>query len=104
LSGSRARSENSEGDSRMGEIWVEDTDESSVRIVGVPSEIRTGYLTHECRVLHFFICGTGVESSPLLLRPFIGLLYQPCMMDGDGCRAISGKVDCQGKPKYSEKT
>jgi hypothetical protein len=33
----------------------------------------------------------GVEPSPLLLRPFIGLLYQPWMMtDGDDCGAISG--------------
>jgi hypothetical protein len=26
---------------------------------------------------------TGVEPSPLLLRPFIGLLYQLWMIDGD---------------------
>jgi hypothetical protein len=29
-----------------------------------------------------------VEPSPLLLRPFIGLLYQSWMIDGDDCLAI----------------
>jgi hypothetical protein len=39
---------------------------------------------------HFlFIYGTEVERGPLLLRSFIGLLYQPWMIDGD-CGAISG--------------
>jgi hypothetical protein len=38
----------------------------------------------------FFICGAGVEPSPLLLRLFIGLLYQPLMIDGDDCGAVSG--------------
>jgi hypothetical protein len=31
-----------------------------------------------------------VEPGPLLLRLFIGLLYQPWMIDGDDCGAISG--------------
>jgi hypothetical protein len=35
-----------------------------------------------------FICGAGVEPSPLLLRPFIGLLYQPWMIHDDDCGAI----------------
>jgi hypothetical protein len=34
--------------------------------------------------------GAGVEPSPLLLRPFIDLLYQPWMIDGDDCGEISG--------------
>jgi hypothetical protein len=38
--------------------------------------------------LFFFFA--GVEPSPLLLRPFTGLLYQPWMTDGDDCGAISG--------------
>jgi hypothetical protein len=32
-----------------------------------------------------FTSGAGVESSPLLLRPFIGLLYQLWMTDCDDC-------------------
>jgi hypothetical protein len=39
-----------------------------------------------------FISGAGVEPSPLILRQFIGLLYQPWMIDADDCgpiRAIS---------------
>jgi hypothetical protein len=39
----------------------------------------------------FFNHGAGVQPSPLLLRPTIDLLYQPWMIDGDVCRAISGK-------------
>jgi hypothetical protein len=38
------------------------------------------------------------------LRPVVGLLYQPWMIDGDDCRAVSGMNAWQGKPKYSEKT
>jgi hypothetical protein len=30
-----------------------------------------------------FIYGAGVEPSPILLRAFIGLLYQPWMIVGD---------------------
>jgi hypothetical protein len=48
--------------------------------------------------------GAGVEPSPLLLRPFTSLLYQPRMIDGDDCGAISGMNEWQGKPKYSEET
>jgi hypothetical protein len=40
--------------------------------------------------LCLFTDGTGVELSPLLLRPFTGLLYRPWMIDGDDCGAISG--------------
>jgi hypothetical protein len=47
--------------------------------------------------------GAGVEPSLLLLRPFIGLLYQPWMIDGDDCGAISGMNEWQGKPKHSKK-
>jgi hypothetical protein len=53
---------------------------------------------------YLFICGAGVEPSPLLLRLFIGLLYQPCTIDGDDCEAISGMNEWQGKPTYSEET
>jgi hypothetical protein len=50
-----------------------------------------------------FIYGPGVEPSPLLLLPFIGLLIHPWMIDADDLRAISGMSDWQVKPKYSEK-
>jgi hypothetical protein len=36
----------------------------------------------------------------LLLRPFIGLLYQPWTADGDDFGAISGMSDCHGKAEY----
>jgi hypothetical protein len=45
-----------------------------------------------------------VEPSPLLLQPFIGLLYRPWMIDSVDCGAISGMNGWQGKPKYSEET
>jgi hypothetical protein len=45
-----------------------------------------------------FVSGVGVEISPLLLRQFNGLLYQPCVRDGDDCGAISGMNEWQGKP------
>jgi hypothetical protein len=45
---------------------------------------------------------TRVEPSPLLLQPLIGLLYQPRMIDGDDCVAISGMNEWQGKRMYSE--
>jgi hypothetical protein len=48
------------------------------------------------------IYGAGVEPSPL--RPFIGLLYQSCTIDGDGGGAIIARNQWQGKPKYSGKT
>jgi hypothetical protein len=32
----------------------------------------------------------GVEPSPLLLRPLIGLLYQLWMVDDDSCGASIG--------------
>jgi hypothetical protein len=51
-----------------------------------------------------FIYLDGVELSPLLLRPLIGLLYQPWIIDGDYCGALIGMNDLQGRPKYSEKT
>jgi hypothetical protein len=40
-----------------------------------------------------------VEPSPLLLRPFAGLLYQPWMTDDDDdddddCGAISERNEC----------
>jgi hypothetical protein len=51
-----------------------------------------------------FISRTGAEPRPLTLRPFIGLLCQPWIIDADDCGAISGENEQQGKPKYSENT
>jgi hypothetical protein len=45
-----------------------------------------------------------MEPSPAWLWSFIGLLYQPWMIDGDDCGAISSISEWQGKPKYSKKT
>jgi hypothetical protein len=39
---------------------------------------------------YLFVYRVVVEPIPRLLRPFIGLLYQPWMMDGDDCETISG--------------
>jgi hypothetical protein len=46
--------------------------------------------------LFFYI--VGVEPDPLLLQPFISLLYQPWMIDGDDCGAIGGM---NGKRNWS---
>jgi hypothetical protein len=51
-----------------------------------------------------FIYVTGVESSPLTLRPLIAVLCQFWMIDANGCGAISGMNVWQGKQKYSEAT
>jgi hypothetical protein len=50
-----------------------------------------------------FVHGAGVESSPLLLWPFIIQLYQPWMIDGEDCGAISRVNKWHRKWKSSEK-
>jgi hypothetical protein len=47
-----------------------------------------------------FIYGAVVDHSSLLLRPFIGLLYQPWMLDCYDGGAISGVNEWYGNPKY----
>jgi hypothetical protein len=47
-----------------------------------------------------YLCGAVMDPSPLLLRSFIGLLYQPWMIDGDDCGAVGGMNEWQDKPKY----
>jgi hypothetical protein len=59
-----------------------------------------GHQTHKGNYF-VFICVFGVEPCQLLLWPFIDLLYQPWMIDGDDCGAISGVNGWQWKPKYS---
>jgi hypothetical protein len=44
-----------------------------------------------------------VEPSPLILQPFIELLYQLWIIDGDDCGTTSEINGWQGKPTYSEK-
>jgi hypothetical protein len=44
---------------------------------------------------YLYICGAGVEPSPLLLRPFVGLFYQTWAIDGDDCGAIGGMNECR---------
>jgi hypothetical protein len=46
-----------------------------------------------------FIYGASVEPSPLLLQKFIGLFYQPWMVDDD-CGGISEANEWQMKRKY----
>jgi hypothetical protein len=41
--------------------------------------------------------GTGVEASPLVLLPSVGLFYQLWMMDGDDYGAAGGMNKWQGK-------
>jgi hypothetical protein len=52
----------------------------------------------------FIFVWAGVEPGPLILQPFIGLLYQPWMIHAEKCGAISGMNEWQGKMKYSEET
>jgi hypothetical protein len=54
-------------------------------------------------IIFFNLCGPGVELSPLILLPFIALVYPPGMTDGDDCGAISRVNEWQVKPKFSEK-
>jgi hypothetical protein len=55
-------------------------------------------------LLFLFIYGAVEERRPLLLQTFCDLLYQPLMMDCDGCGAINGMTEWQGNLKYSEET
>jgi hypothetical protein len=43
----------------------------------------------------FFIYGAEAKPGPLLPRPFIGVLYQPWMIDGGDCGAIGGMDEWQ---------
>jgi hypothetical protein len=59
-------------------------------------------VTYTCTVI-FVIILAGVEPSPLVLRSFIGLLYQPWMIVGDDCGVINEMNKWHGKPEYSKK-
>jgi hypothetical protein len=45
-----------------------------------------------------------VETSPLILWPFIGLLYQLWIIECSDYGAISEMNEWQGKPMYSAET
>jgi hypothetical protein len=60
------------------------------------TEINTGYILYK-NVFSSFVA--VVEQGPLLLRPFIGLLYQPWMIDDDDCGTTGGMNQWQGNPK-----
>jgi hypothetical protein len=42
-------------------------------------------------------------QGPIFLRPYIGLFYQPSMIDSDDCGAISGMIEHHRISKHSEK-
>jgi hypothetical protein len=42
---------------------------------------------------NLFIYGNELETSPLLLRPFIGPLYQAWMIGGDNFGTINGMIE-----------
>jgi hypothetical protein len=61
-------------------------------------------LVVQCRVRDIFVYAARVETSPLILWPFIGLLCQPWLIDCVDCQIVSGMNEWQQKLKYSEET
>jgi hypothetical protein len=61
-------------------------------------------MVKQCHVCGIIFLLAGVERSPLILRPHIGLLYQPWMAgdddydydDGDDCGPVGGINDRRG--------
>jgi hypothetical protein len=53
--------------------------------------------------IFWFPIWSGVEPSPLLLWPLIGLLHLPSMTDGDDCGGISGVNEWQGNRSTTKK-
>jgi hypothetical protein len=58
------------------------------------------FVNSVCFYCKVCIYGAGTEPSPLVLWPFIGISYQPWMINGDDCGATSGTNAWQGKQKY----
>jgi hypothetical protein len=76
-------------------IWLETlrkTTETSIRIAGVPVYFWTENLPHTS--LQCFLVAS--DWLRLVLRPLIGLLYQPRMRDDVDCGAIGGKRNGKG--------
>jgi hypothetical protein len=71
-------------------------DHVSFKICGAPLWLQDLFI--------LFICWAVVEPSPLLPWSFIGLLYQPRVIDCDVCGTISGVNEWEGKLKHSEET
>jgi hypothetical protein len=82
---------------------------TSVRINGVLTEIRIGYLLngkqkryrlsqlpHFVYSIFFFLILSGVGLSPLGTAATTGLLYQPQMIDDGDCGAIGGRKTGRG--------
>jgi hypothetical protein len=65
---------------------------------------KTRSLFQKAFIYIFYMLWIWSGPSSTILRPFIGLLQQPWMTDGDDCGAVSGINEWQGKPKYSEET
>jgi hypothetical protein len=53
-------------------------------------------------IFNYLLGQSGTKST--ITDAFIGLLYQPRIIDSDDCGAISGLNEWQGKPKYSDET
>jgi hypothetical protein len=66
----------------------------SLRDRTLRSDIERSFM-HLIYYYFLFIYGARVEPSPILLQSFIGLLYQPWMIDGDDCGAIGGMIKWQ---------
>jgi hypothetical protein len=53
-------------------------------------------------IIFLFMCGTGVEPSPLLQSHLLADFTW--MVDGDECGAVRGMNEWQKKSEYSKKT
>jgi hypothetical protein len=60
------------------------------------------YIIPRFLVIFLFIYWVGMEPRPILLRPLIGLLHLPLMIDGHDYGAI-GMNNLQGNPNTPRK-
>jgi hypothetical protein len=81
-------------------LRVVSTDELNLRILPSTAFVPPLYprLGFENELVDLFFYGWS-GTSPPVLWPFIGVLYQPWMIDGDDCGAVSGMKEWQGKQK-----
>jgi hypothetical protein len=82
--------------------WRNIPEDASFRKANINTDCKGLCQCLSSSMLYFllFMYGSRVEPSPLLLRPFIGLLYQSWVIDGDDSEAISGMSEWQEKSKY----
>jgi hypothetical protein len=71
-------------------------------VVWVAAQVAASQIRAPLHAVLLCTYGAGVEPSPLLLRPLIGLLYYPWLTGGDDCGVISGMNEFQGN--YLEKS